>query len=185
MATTPQFELYAFWRSSATFRVRVALAMKGMLAHEHFVNMDAGEQHSPAYRAINPLAAIPTLVEPGHVPITQSLAILEFLEETQPVPPLLPADRHGRARVRAIAGMLVADTHPLITPRIRKYLGTTSGYDDAAWRAWQTLVCNRSARRGTTPGVRASHRHFLPRRPGHHGRYLPGQCGGGHARVEH
>ena len=138
MATTPQFELYAFWRSSATFRVRVALTMKGMLAHEHFVNMDAGEQHSPAYRAINPLAAIPTLVEPGHAPITQSLAILEFLEETQPLPPLLPADRHGRARVRAIAGMLVADTHPLITPRVRKYLGTTSGYDDAAWRAWQT-----------------------------------------------
>lgn len=66
MAMTPQFELYAFWRSSATFRVRVALAMKGMLAHEHFVNMDAGEQLSPAYRAINPLAAIPTLVEPGH-----------------------------------------------------------------------------------------------------------------------
>lgn len=138
MAMTPQFELYAFWRSSATFRVRVALAMKGMLAHEHFVNMDAGEQLSPAYRAINPLAAIPTLVEPGHAPITQSLAILEFLEETQPLPPLLPGDRHGRARVRSIAGMLAADTHPLITPRVRKHLGTSSGYDDAAWRAWQT-----------------------------------------------
>lgn len=138
MAMNPQFELYAFWRSSATFRVRVALAMKGMAAHEHFVNMDAGEQHSPAYRAMNPLAAIPTLVEPGHAPITQSLAILEFLEETQPLPPLLPGDRHGRARVRSIANMLAADTHPLITPRVRKYFGTSGGFDDVAWRAWQT-----------------------------------------------
>jgi maleylacetoacetate isomerase len=138
MAMTPPFELYAFWRSSATFRVRVALGMKGMVAHEHFINMDAGEQHTPAYRALNPLAAIPTLVEPGHAPITQSLAILEFLEETQPLPPLLPGDRHGRARVRSIAGMLVADTHPLITPRVRKYLNASHGFDDAAWRAWQT-----------------------------------------------
>lgn len=138
MAEAPQFELYAFWRTSATFRVRVALAMKGMNTHEHFVNMDAGEQRSPAYLAINPLGALPTLVEPGHAPITQSLAILEFLEETQPLPPLLPGDRHGRARVRSIAGMLAADTHPLITPRVRKYLSTSAGFDDEAWRAWQT-----------------------------------------------
>lgn len=135
---TPPFELYAFWRTSAAYRVRVALALKGLVAHEHLVNLDAGEQHSPAYRAMNPLAAIPTLVEPGHAPITQSLAILEFLEETQPRPALLPDDRHGRARVRSIASMLAADTHPLITPRVRKYLGTAGGFDDAAWRAWQT-----------------------------------------------
>lgn len=134
----PQFELYAFWRTSATYRVRVALAMKGLVAHEHFVNLDAGEQHSPAYRAMNPLAAIPTLVEPGHAPITQSLAILEFLEETQPRPPLLPGDRHDRARVRSLSCMLAADTHPLITPRVKKYLSTSGGFDDAAWRAWQT-----------------------------------------------
>lgn len=138
MAETPQFELYAFWRTSATFRVRVALAIKGMNAREHFVNMDADEQRSPAYLAINPLGTLPTLVESGHTPITQSLAILEFLEETQPLPPLLPSDRHGRARVRSIAGMLAADTHPLITPRVRKYLATTAGFEDEAWRAWQT-----------------------------------------------
>lgn len=138
MPSSPRFELYAFWRTSATYRVRVALALKGLQTHEHIVNLDAGEQHSPAYRALNPLAAIPTLVEPGHAPITQSLAILEFLEETQPLPPLLPGDRHGRARVRSIAGMLVADTHPLITPRVRKYLNATNGFDDSAWRAWQT-----------------------------------------------
>ena len=87
------------------------------------------------------MAAIPALVDRGvgqsPVPLTQSLAILEFLDETYPAPPLLPADAHGRARVRSLAGMLAADTHPLITPRVKKYLTTAGGFDDAAWRAWQ------------------------------------------------
>ncbi|MBP7665713.1 MAG: maleylacetoacetate isomerase [Burkholderiaceae bacterium] len=134
----PPFDLYAFWRTSATFRVRVALRMKGIDATEHQVNLDAGEQRSDAFLKINPLAAIPALVTPGHPPLTQSLAILEFLEELQPTPPLLPADLHGRARVRSIAGMLASDTHPLITPRVRRYLTGSAGFDDAAWRAWQT-----------------------------------------------
>jgi maleylacetoacetate isomerase len=134
----PPFDLYAFWRTSATFRVRVALRMKGIDATEHQVNLDAGEQRSEAFLKINPLAAIPALVTPGHLPLTQSLAILEFLDELQPTPPLLPADLHGRARVRSISGMLASDTHPLITPRVRRYLTGTAGFDDAAWRAWQT-----------------------------------------------
>jgi maleylacetoacetate isomerase len=138
MVASPTFDLYAFWRTSATFRVRVALNLKGMVAHEKFINLDAGEQRSAAYLAINPLGGLPTLVEPGHPPITQSLAILEFLEETQPLPALLPADRHGRARVRSLCNMLAADTHPLITPRIKKYLTTEAGFDEAAWRRWQT-----------------------------------------------
>ncbi len=133
----PSFELFAFWRTSATYRVRVGLNIKGIAAHERFVDLDAGEQRSPAFLKVNPLAAIPALVEPGHLPITQSLAILEFLEELQPAPPLLPADLHGRARVRSLAGMLAADTHPLVTPRVKNYLVTTGGFDDAAWRAWQ------------------------------------------------
>ncbi len=138
--TTPQppFELYAFWRTSATYRVRVALNLKSLAAHERIVNLDAGEQRSEAFLKLNPLGAIPALVEAGHAPITQSLAILEFLDEFQPAPPLLPADLHGRARVRSIANMLAADTHPLITPRVRKYLTTNAAFDDAAWRAWQT-----------------------------------------------
>ena len=131
------FDLYAFWRTSATFRVRVALHLKGIAVHEHLVNLDAGEQRSEAFLRINPLAAIPALVAPGHPPLTQSLAILEFLDELQPLPPLLPADLHGRARVRSIAGMLACDTHPLVTPRVRRYLSGTANFDDAAWRAWQ------------------------------------------------
>ena len=133
----PHFDLYAYWRTSATFRVRVALHLKGIAATERQVNLDAGEQRSPAFLQINPLAAIPALVQAGHAPLTQSLAILEFLDELQPQPPLLPPDLHGRARVRSIAGMLAADTHPLVTPRVRRYLTGTGGFDDAAWRAWQ------------------------------------------------
>ena len=137
MTAQPPFELFAFWRTSATYRVRVALNLKGLAAHERLVNLDAGEQRSEAFLKVNPLAAIPALVQAGHEPITQSLAILEFLDEYQPAPPLLPADLHGRARVRSIAGMLVSDTHPLVTPRVKKYLTTSAGFDDAAWRAWQ------------------------------------------------
>lgn len=138
MPATPPLTLYAFWRTSAAYRVRVALNLKGMAVYEHIINLDAGEQHGTAYRKLNPLGGVPTLLEPGHPPITQSLAILEFLEETQPSPPLLPSDRHGRARVRALAAMLASDTHPLITPRVKNYLMTVGGFDDTAWRAWQT-----------------------------------------------
>lgn len=137
MTTLPTFELYAFWRTSATYRVRVALNLKGLAAQERIVNLDAGEQRGQEFLKINPLGAIPALVEAGHAPLTQSLAILEFLDEYKPSPPLLPQDLHGRARVRSIAAMLAADTHPLITPRVKKYLATTTGMDDTAWRAWQ------------------------------------------------
>jgi maleylacetoacetate isomerase len=136
MTGEPRFELFVFWRTSATFRVRVALNLKGLTAHEHIVNIDAGEQRDPAFLKINPLGAIPALVIPGHPPMTQSVAILEYLEETAPTPPLLPADPFGRARVRSIASMLTSDTHPFITPRVKRYLFGT-GFDDAAWRAWQ------------------------------------------------
>lgn len=136
MPAAPTYELYAYWRTSATYRVRVALALKGLPATERFVDLDAGEQRSEAFLRINPLGAIPALVEPGYPPITQSLAILEFLEEAAPEPPLLPRDLHGRARVRSLAGMLASDTHPLIAPRVRKYLTAKGGFDDAAIRAW-------------------------------------------------
>ncbi|MDB5972967.1 MAG: Maleylacetoacetate isomerase [Hydrocarboniphaga sp.] len=136
-----RFELFSFWRTSATYRVRVAFNLKGVVAEETNIDLDAGEQRGDAFLKINPMAAIPALIDrqagPGHTPLTQSLAILEFLDETYPAPALLPGDAHGRARVRSLAAMLAADTHPLITPRVKKYLVTAGKFDDAAWRAWQ------------------------------------------------
>jgi maleylacetoacetate isomerase len=120
MSKTADFELYAFWRTASTHRVRIALNFKGLTAQERIVNLDRGEQRSPAFLAINPLGAIPALIEEGHAPLTQSLAILEFLDEKVPTPPLLPGDLHGRARVRSIADMLATDINPLLTPRVKK-----------------------------------------------------------------
>ena len=141
MSDPARFELFAFWRTSATYRVRVAFNLKGVAPHEHFVDLDAGEQNAEAFLKINPMGAIPALIDRGDgqpkTPLTQSLAILEFLDEIYPTPPLLPADPHGRARVRSNAAMLAADTHPLITGRIKKYLTTVGKFDDAAWRNWQ------------------------------------------------
>lgn len=137
MANLPPFQLYGFWRSSATYRVRVALNIKGLAAEEHAINLDAGDQRDAGFLRINPLAAVPALIVPGQAPLTQSLAILEYLEEVAPNPPLLPTDPIGRARVRSIAAGLAADTHPLVVPRVRRYLTTTGNFDDAAWRAWQ------------------------------------------------
>ena len=141
MTDPARFELFSFWRTSATYRVRVAFNLKGLQPHERTVNLDAGEQRSEAFLKINPLGAIPALIDrqagQSATPITQSLAILEFLDEIHPTPALLPADPHGRARVRSLAAMLAADTHPLITPRVKKYLTAQGNFDDAAWRAWQ------------------------------------------------
>ncbi len=144
MTDTARFELFSFWRTSATYRVRVAFNLKGVQPQEHNVDLDAGEQRGEAFLKINPMGAIPALIDraPGQshtapTALTQSLAILEFLDETYPAPALLPADTHGRARVRSLSLMLAADTHPLITPRVKKYLTTTGKFDDAAWRAWQ------------------------------------------------
>jgi maleylacetoacetate isomerase len=141
MELAPRFDLYSFWRTSATYRVRVACRLKGIALQEHNVSLDAGEQRSAAFLKINPMGAVPAFIDrtegASSVPITQSMAILEFLEESQPSPALLPADLHSRARVRSLAALLTADTHPLITPRIKKYLMTQAGFDDAAWRAWQ------------------------------------------------
>jgi maleylacetoacetate isomerase len=137
MNTEPTLQLYAFWRSSAAFRVRVALNLKGIAAREIPIDLDAGEQLAPAFLAVNPEGAVPALIEPGQSPISQSIAILEYLEERYPEPALLPLDLHARARVRSLAALMISDTHPLIVPRVRKYLTGSAGFDDAAWRAWQ------------------------------------------------
>jgi maleylacetoacetate isomerase len=126
--------LYDYWRSSAAWRVRIGLRLKQLdytSAPVHLVR-DGGEQHQPGYRALNPLGLVPTLVH-GERRITQSLAILEYLDEMFPDHPhLLPDDARGRARVRALALTIAADTHPVHNLRVQQYLKTQAGLDDAA-----------------------------------------------------
>ena len=129
-------KMFGFWRSIATFRVRVALNLKGLAYEEEQVDLLKGEQYTPAYRAINSQAALPTLIIDGGPPLTQSLSIIEYLEELHPSPALLPADALGRARVRSIALLLAADHHPLIVPRIRRHLADVVGLDEAQVGAW-------------------------------------------------
>jgi maleylacetoacetate isomerase len=128
--------MYGFWRSAASFRVRIALNLKGLAYEEEMVDIDAGDQYAPGYRAMNPQSAVPSVFIDGGPPLTQSLAIIEYLEETHPEPALLPADPRGRARVRSLALMFAADHHPLIVPRIRRYLSEELKVNDAQKLAW-------------------------------------------------
>ena len=130
-------DMYGFWRSQATFRLRVALAIKGLPCREIPVDLDRGAQNEPAFRRISPMGSVPALLV-EEATLTQSSAILEYLEECHPEPPLLPADALGRARVRALAAIAISDTHPLIVPRVKRYLSERAGFDAAAWKAWQT-----------------------------------------------
>ncbi|HEY2133854.1 MAG TPA: maleylacetoacetate isomerase [Acetobacteraceae bacterium] len=129
-------KMYGFWRSAAAFRVRIALNLKRLAYAEEMIDLDAGEQNAPAYRAINAQQALPTLIFENGARLTQSLAILEYLEELHPSPALLPADPLGRARVRSLALLWAADHHPLIVPRVRNYLAETMHQDEAARTAW-------------------------------------------------
>lgn len=130
------FKMYGFWRSAATFRVRTALNLKGLAFEETMIDLDAGEQYAPGFLAINPAAAVPALFVDDGPPLTQSLAILEYLEELYPDPPLLPADPRGKARVRSLALLFAADHHPLIVPRIRRYLADALEIDNAGRTEW-------------------------------------------------
>jgi maleylacetoacetate isomerase len=129
-------KMYGFWRSAASFRVRIALNLKGLAYQETMIDIDVGDQYVPAYKAINPQSAVPSLFVDDGPPLTQSLAILEYLEETHPEPALLPADARGRARVRSLALLYAADHHPLIVPRIRRYLTEQLKLDEAQRTAW-------------------------------------------------
>lgn len=128
-------KLYGFWRSIASYRVRVALHLKGLDFEEPQVNLLAGHQFTPEFLAINPSGAVPALDIDGHM-LTQSMAIMEYLEERYPTPPLLPADPFDRAEARALAQDTVADTHPLFVPRVRQYLAANFGADEAAVHKW-------------------------------------------------
>ena len=128
-------KIYTYWRSQATFRVRIAMNLKGLKREEVFINLDRGEQLKPEYKATNPQAVVPTLFD-GDAKLFQSVAILEYLEEKYPKPPILPTDPLARAWVRGFALINVADSHPLIVPRIRNYLTDVLKVDEAARTAW-------------------------------------------------
>jgi maleylacetoacetate isomerase len=129
-------QLYGYWRSLATCRVRVALNLKGIPFEETPIDLIKGEQQAESYRALNPQAVVPTLVVDDDAPLFQSMAILEYLEEKYPQPALLPVDPRGRARVRGLAQIIVSDTHPLIVPRVRDYLEKGLGLDEPKRMAW-------------------------------------------------
>lgn len=129
--------LYSYFRSSAAYRVRIALNLKGLAYRTLPVHLlrDGGEQHRPAYRAVNPAGLVPALEDRGHT-LTQSLAILEYLEEQYPQTPLLPQGSAERARVRAIAQSIACEIHPLNNLRVLQYLSGTLGLGEEQKNAW-------------------------------------------------
>jgi maleylacetoacetate isomerase len=130
-------KLYNYFRSSASFRVRIALALKGLdyeYASVHLLK-GGGQQFAAGFMAMNPAALVPVLDDDGTV-LTQSLAIIEYLDETRPEPPLLPAEASARARVRAIALAIACEIHPLNNLRVLNYLSATLGVGDDQRNAW-------------------------------------------------
>ena len=130
-------KLYDYFRSSAAYRVRIGLKLKGLDYQSIPVHLvrDGGEQLKPEYRAINPGALVPSLVDEGAT-MTQSLAILEYLDEVHPLIPLMPRDALGRARVRSLAMAIACDIHPLNNLRILRYLVKQAGLTEQAKNAW-------------------------------------------------
>lgn len=126
--------LHSAWRASAPYRVRIALNLKGLAYAYSAVDLAAGQHKDEAYRAVNRQSLVPALEVDGRV-LTQSLAIMEWLEETYPTPPLLPADPFDRATVRAMADIVACDIHPVNNLRILKVLAGM-GQDEAARNAW-------------------------------------------------
>jgi maleylacetoacetate isomerase len=132
------FTLYGYFRSSAAFRARIALNLKGVKAEQRFVHLlkDGGQQHTAQYKSLNPQELIPALVHDGHT-ITQSLAIIEYLNEIVPQPPLLPPDAVGRARCRELAYAVACDIHPVNNLRVGRYLKHNLGRTDNDVTNWQ------------------------------------------------
>jgi maleylpyruvate isomerase len=147
--------VYGFWRSIASFRVRVALKLKGLPFEEIPIDILSGEQFKPEYAAVNAERVVPTFIHDGHS-IFQSLAIIEYLDELQPEPQLIPQDAKERAYARSLALMTIADAHPLVTPRVRNHLATTFGADAKAVEDW--------GRHWTTEGL-ATYERLLAQRP--------------------
>jgi maleylacetoacetate isomerase len=131
-------KLYSYFRSSAAYRARIALNLKGLdydTIPIHLVK-DGGHQFKPEFRTVNPQKRVPVLALPGGEVLLQSLALIEYLDETHPQPPLLPADALARAQVRAVAQIIACDIHPLNNTAVLTYLRHRMGQDKAAVQAW-------------------------------------------------
>ncbi len=130
-------QLYSYFRSSAAYRVRIALHLKGLAFDTIPVHLlrNGGEQHSSQYRALNPSELVPTLVDEG-LNLGQSVAILEYLEEAYPIPALLPSDLTQRALVRSVVQTIACDIHPLNNLRVLQYLENTLRQDEATRATW-------------------------------------------------
>jgi maleylacetoacetate isomerase len=128
-------KLFGFSRSSAAFRVRIALNLKGLAYEDAFIHLRRGEQRRAEYLAINPQGLVPALEADGQT-LIQSMAIIEYLDETHPEPPLLPRDPAGRARVRALAEIVTCDIHPINNLRVLRYLHGPLGHDQEAIETW-------------------------------------------------
>jgi maleylacetoacetate isomerase len=137
MAAEPELILYDYWRSSAAYRVRIALHLKGLGFEQRAINLvrDGGEQHGADYRRLNPQGLVPALIHQGHV-LTQSMAICEYLDEVFPAVPLLPTSVVNRARVRALALMVACDIHPINNLRVQQRLRQMLGAGEDAVVDW-------------------------------------------------
>ncbi|HWP59576.1 MAG TPA: maleylacetoacetate isomerase [Candidatus Acidoferrales bacterium] len=128
-------KLYTYFRSSSSYRVRIALHLKQIPYEPVFVHLRKGEQKRDEFRAVNPQSLVPVLID-GERVLTQSLAIIEYLEERYPEPPLLPRDSAGRARVRALASLIACEMQPLNNLRVLDYLAQSLGHSEAECRRW-------------------------------------------------
>lgn len=134
--------LHGYFRSSAAWRVRIALNLKGLSAEPRYTHLRKGEQHSPDYLAVNPQGLLPSLILDDGAVLTQSLAICEYLDETHPEPPLLPTDAATRAHVRAFAQVVACDIHPLQNLRVLKALAAR-GHTPEETQGWAQEVITR------------------------------------------
>ena len=128
-------QLYTFFRSSTSFRLRIALAYKRLDYEPHYVSLPKMEHRVPSYRDINPQGLVPLLVEGGRS-LIQSMAIIEYLDEVYPDPPLMPKDPIGRVYVRSVSQILGCEIHPLNNVRVLKHLKAQFDADEAATNAW-------------------------------------------------